>query len=369
MSKPDTSVIRRRDALEVRWPSGRVSSLPYLWLRDNCDCENCRVRQTSEKRFMISEVAEDISPMAASLDAGRLTVIWPDGHETVFSGEDIERLRASRTPGWSQWEAGFLPGRYSYRAFLADDAVAAQTIHDFLDKGAIVLEQAPTEAGTLEQLAPRLGPIREVLFARIHDVQVDPAGYNVAHTSIALPPHNDFASYSWPPSVQALHMLVNEAAGGDSVIVDGWHVLTRLRDNHHEHFQALCSMPVPFREFDDDNETYAVAPIVRCDADGNVSSLRFSNQLMQTLDPEAPGIAGFYRAYRALCQLVTDDAFKVRFRLEGGDILIVAAHRVLHGREAFEATGRRHLQDAYFEHDNVRNHLDVLERKGVQVDG
>lgn len=369
MSKPDTSIIRQRDALQVHWPSGHVSRLPYLWLRDNCGCEECRLPQTSEKRFMISEVPEDISPLAASLDANRLTVIWPDGHETVYSGEDIEGLQAPRASGWTPWDGGFSPSRTPYRSFLADDAIASQTIRDFLDKGAVILEHAPTDPGTLEQLAPRLGPVREVLFARIHDVQVDPGGYNVAHTPIALPPHNDFASYSWPPSAQALHMLVNEAAGGESVIVDGWHVLTRLRDSHPGHFQALCSMPVPFREFDDDNETCTVAPMVRCDVDENIVALRFSNQLMQTLDPEVPGMADFYRAYRALCELVTDDAFKARFRLEGGDILVVAAHRVLHGREAFDSTGRRHLQDAYFEHDNVRNHLEVLKRKGVPVYG
>ena len=369
MSKPDTSIIRQRDALEVHWRSGQFSRLPYLWLRDNCDCEQCRVRQTSEKRFMISEVPEDISPLAASLDADRLTVIWPDGHETVYSADDIEGLRTPRAPDWTPWDAAFSPGRCAYRSFLADDAIAAETIRDFLDTGAVILEHAPTDPGTLEQLAPRLGPVREVLFARIHDVQVDSRGYNVAHTSIALPPHNDFASYTWPPSVQALHMLVNEAAGGDSIIVDGWHVLTRLRDDEPKHFQALRRMPVPFREFDDDNETYTVAPMIRCDTDGTFVALRFSNQLMQTLDPEVPGVADFYRAYRALCELVTDDAFKARFCLEGGDILVVAAHRVLHGREAFDSTGRRRLQDAYFEHDNVRNHLEVLRRKGVRAYG
>jgi len=369
MSRVDTSLVRQRDALEVHWSTGHVSRLPFLWLRDNCDCDDCRIRQTSEKRFMISEVPEDISPLVESLDADRLTVTWPDGHETVYRCADIERLRSLRAQEWTPWDREFSPGRYPYRTFLADDAVASETIRDFLDKGAVILEHAPTDPGMLEQLAPRLGPVREVLFARIHDVQVDPGGYNVAHTSIALPPHNDFASYSWPPSVQALHMLVNEAEGGDSVVVDGWHVLTRLRDIHPGHFQALCRMPVPFREFDDDNETCTVAPMVRCDTDDNIVALRFSNQLMQTLDPEVPGVADFYRAYRALCALVTDTAFKASFRLEGGDILVVAAHRVLHGREAFAATGRRYLQDAYFEHDNVRNHLEVLKRKGVQVNG
>ena len=325
--------------------------------------------QTSEKRFLISDVPADIAPLAVSLDGNRLVLVWPDGHETVYDGQDIEALHAVDPVDWTPWDSGFVPERYSFRAFLDDDSLAAAAISEFLGRGAIILQQAPTRPGTLESLSPRLGPIREVLFARIHDVQVDPGGYNVAHTSNALPPHNDFASYSWPPSVQALHMLVNEAAGGESVIVDGWNVLRTLRDRDPGHFRALCEVPVPFREFDDDNETYAAAPMVRCDADGRIVSLRFSNQLMQTLDPGAPGVGEFYRAYHALCGLLTADDVKASFRLDSGDVLIVAAHRVLHGREAFEAAGRRHLQDAYFELDNVRNHLVVLKRKGVNVDG
>ena len=66
MAGPDVAVILHSDALEVHWSSGRVSRLPYLWLRDNCQCEDCRVKQTSEKRFMISEVPVGIEPRAAS---------------------------------------------------------------------------------------------------------------------------------------------------------------------------------------------------------------------------------------------------------------------------------------------------------------
>ena len=46
------------------------------------------------------------------------------------------------------------------------------------------------------ELAPRLGPIREVLFERIHNVPMEGQVYNIAHTSLELPPHNDFASYT-----------------------------------------------------------------------------------------------------------------------------------------------------------------------------
>ena len=53
------------------------------------------------------------------------------------------------------------------------------------------------------------------------------------------------------------------------------------------------------------------------------------------------------------------------FRLEGGQILLCAGHRVLHGRTALRSDGRRHLQDAYCEHDNVRNHLRLLRLAGL----
>jgi len=49
--------------------------------------------------------------------------------------------------------------------------------------------------------------------------------------------------------------------------------------------------------------------------------------------------------------------------LEGGQILLVAGHRVLHARKEFVANAKRHLQDAYFEHDNIRNHLTVIHRR------
>ena len=360
----DSSARIGSDAVEVHWAHGASSRLPFLWLRDNCNCEECRVAQTSEKRFIVTDVSVDLEPVDVSLLGDELRVTWPDGHLTRYSGREIGRLETKEAKRWTPWKSDFSPRRTDFQAFLDDDTVAAAAIEDFIEHGAIVLTRAPTEPGTLELLAPRLGPVREVLFARIHDVEVDPAGYNVAHTPMALPPHNDFASYSWPPSVQALHMLANETPGGESVIVDGFRIVEELRAEQPGHFDALCSMPVPFREFDEDNETCATAPMIRLDSDGNVAAFRFSNQLMQAIPPNRPGVAAFYRAYHEICRRVTNASAKATFRLEAGQVLVVASHRVLHAREAFEPTGRRHLQDAYFEYDNVQNHLVVLRRKG-----
>ena len=184
--------------------------------------------------------------------------------------------------------------------------------------------------------------------------------YNVAHTPKGLPPHNDFASYKSQPSVQVLHMLENECEGGESIIVDGWKVAKDLKDEMPEYFSILQNFNVPFREFDEENETYAEAPLIKCATDGTIESFRFSNQLMQMIDPRKEGVREFYKAYHEISLRVHDKKYHSTFRLNGGEALVVASLRVLHAREPFIPNGKRHLQDAYFTYDNAANNIVLL---------
>ena len=113
-------------------------------------------------------------------------------------------------------------------------------------------------------------------------------GYSIAHTDLAIAPHNDFTSYNWPPSVQALHMLVNECDGGESLVVDGFGVLNELRNDHPGKFDVLCAVPVPFRLFSEEYESYAANPMVELDSGGAVRLLRFNTQQMQVIPPSEP---------------------------------------------------------------------------------
>ena len=56
----------------------RALDLPYLWLRDNCLCDECRVPETQEKRFMLSDVPADLSPLSVALEDSELVITWPD---------------------------------------------------------------------------------------------------------------------------------------------------------------------------------------------------------------------------------------------------------------------------------------------------
>jgi len=298
------------------------------------------------------------------VDEKNIQILWPDGHETSISFQDIKILEKPRKPEKDLWSNNFIPSYYDWDDFLQNNDIAIDAISDFTSKGAIVIKEAPCVPNSLEDLAPRLGPIREVLFERIHNVPMEGHVYNIAHTSLELPPHNDFASYTWPPSVQALHMLVNECEGGKSVIVDGYSVLRDFRDDCPEYFDILSTFSVPFREFDEENETYANEPMIRLNAQNKITGFRFSNQLMQMIDPQKKNVGSFYEAYHELCNRINSEKYKSRFRLEAGHILLVHGHRILHGRDEFKPGGKRHLQDAYYEMDNIENHLFLLKNLG-----
>ena len=76
---------------------------------------------------------------------------------------------------------------------------------------------------------------------------------------------------------------------------------------------------------------------------------------MQMIDPSRVGIKNFYKAFHEVSARVHNKKYSSTFRLNGGEVLIVASLRVLHAREEFIPNGTRHLQDAYFVYDNALN--------------
>ena len=337
-------------------------NLPFLWLRDNCQCDECRITETEEKQFLLHTVPSDISPTSVEEIDNSIQILWPDNHQSIIPISKIIESRKSRYPEHKNWEKNFTPPKHDWKNFLNNDAAALKGLNDFVEYGVIILENAPKESNSLELLSKRLGPIHETLFERIHNVSVTGHVYNVAHTSKGLPPHNDFASYKYQPSVQALHMLENDCEGGESVIVDGWELVEDLRKDHPKYFEILCNFTIPFREFDEDNETFAEAPLIKCDTNGKIESFRFSNQLMQMIDPSKKGLQDFYMAYHEVSKRVYDNKYRSVFRLNGGEALIVASLRVLHARESFVPNGKRHLQDAYYVYDNAANNIVLLSK-------
>lgn len=349
--------------------AGVVRTFHYVWLRDNCWCDDCRVRQTAERRIFTADIDHDVAPAQARIDDRQTVHIeWRDGHRSAYSAAWLERhdyspqARAARRDDPVLWDAATLDMPTFAHADVAGTTHGQLAYLDALrDYGVALVRGVPAIDGEVSRFAESIGHVREVAFGRLHDVRQDPAGYSVAHTTLELKPHTDFPSYSWPPSIQLLHFLVNDATGGESVVVDGWKVAADLRASAADAFDTLTSVPVMFQQWSDTTDTAAVAPLIQTDPDGTVRTVRFSNQLASPLDAAFDQVEPFYAAYRRMGGMLDDPAYRYVFRCDAGDLVTVHGHRVLHGRLPFEpASGARHLQDVYMEWDDLMARRRVL---------
>ncbi len=344
----------------VQFTDGSATFLPD-WLRDNCQCDECRIVQTDERRWQ--PWTEPVAPVVGTVEVvdGRLLIGWANGHQSTYGPTDWDKIRTTGARGaWTArlWESGYEVERFDHQQCIVDQITRRGMFEALRRDGAVVVTGSPTEPGTVIELLRVLGiTMRDSSLGLIFDVKLDPAGYNIAFTSEEVPPHNDNAQYTHPPSGQVLAMLVNDAQGGNSVVVDGWSVLDQLNRDHPEAIDVLSKVEVGFRQYSTEADAFTRAPLVVRDRAGRFVHLRFSNQLMQPLAFDDNELAAWYRAYRLLGAAIADPANHVSFRLSAGDTLFVNGYRVLHARTAYQPDGPRHLQDVYFEFDDVFGHL------------
>jgi alpha-ketoglutarate-dependent taurine dioxygenase len=355
------SAVSARDAgVVVQFTDGSATFLPD-WLRDNCQCHECRIRQTDERRWQ--PWSEPAAPVVHTVEVvdGQLCVGWASGHRSIYGPADWDKIRTSGVRGaWTArlWSAGYEIEHFDHHQCIADQVTRRAMFEAFRRDGAVVVTGSPTEPGTVIDFLRAIGiTLRDSSLGLIFDVKLDPAGYNIAFTAEDVPPHNDNAQYTHPPSGQVLAMLVNDAQGGNSVVVDGWSVLDRLNREHPEAVDVLGRVEVGFRQYSTEADAFTRAPLVVRDRFGRFIHLRFSNQLMQPLAHDDTDLAAWYQAYRLLGAAIADPANHLSFRLSAGDTLFVNGYRVLHARTAYQPDGPRHLQDVYFDVDDVFGHL------------
>lgn len=366
-SMPDTGVALAEESLMVR-VAGDDLRLHYVWLRDNCWCNECRVLQSSERRLYTASIAVDIAATAAHQDEDQaLHVSWNDGHQSTYAATWLSRYeyftgknRQRQSPP-VLWHADADLPTFDHDAVISSPEVQLAYLEAVRDYGAAIITNTPSVPSAVERFAETIGHIREVAFERVHNVRHDPAGYSVAATPLELKPHTDMPSYHWPPSIQLLHFLVNEATGGESTLTDGWAVLADLKAADPAAFDTLTRVPVSFQVFSSDEDTIARAPMIILDTDGEVRTFRYSNQLAQPVDASFDEVQEFYRAYRILGAMIDNAKYKVIFKADSGDLLTVHGHRVMHGRLPFDpSSGARHLQDVYMEFDDFIARTRVL---------
>ena len=367
--------------LLVEWQDGFSARFHALWLRDNAGDAKTRDVSSGQRNHTILDLSPETRCEAASVsEEGELqTRFAPDGHEVAFSADwlranhydrpDNHRSQTiSPPPGVEPWQQALsdrLP-RGSYAEIASDESALADWLTKVERYGFAVLDDVPVRDGAIFDVVDLFGFVRETNYGRLFDVRTEINPSNLAFTNRALQVHTDNPYRRPVPTLQLLHCLEAAGEGGDSVVIDGFSAALMLAERAPEHFDALCSSPVPF-EYKGSDGTHLCSggPLIEVDRMGVLRSVRFNNRSMAPMGLPFDETLAFYEAYRAFAEVLERPELRVTFRLAPGSLFVVDNTRVMHGRTGYESDGHRHLQGCYADIDGLASRRRELQAKAT----
>ncbi|WP_420549915.1 TauD/TfdA family dioxygenase [Curvivirga sp.] len=359
-------------ALSIEFSTGLESRFHWLWLRENCHCAECHHPQTWERIVDTFKIDPKIKAESYELtsEGTVLSLIWPDGHKTEIKAGwlldhayDGHRV-SNGLPEIKYWSTENLGERPSVEA--ADVMDSEDGLKEFITQlrvyGFSIVKNLATEMGKVEELAKRVGYLRDTHFGIDFTVESKPDPNNVAYTSVELKAHTDLPNLESPPGIQFLHCLQFEATGGESILVDGFAVADQLRKENPKAYDDLTRIPVNYRFVDKEWDLRWNSPAIRLDYNGEMEEIRYHNALTATREAGFDDMTAIYEGLRAYTEVLRRPEFELKFKLEPGEVMVFHNRRVLHGRGEFDPnSGPRMLRGCYVDCDQAWSKLRVLQ--------
>jgi len=324
-----------------------------------------------------------IAPASISSDEYGVHIQWPP-HDATCHGshyswkwldshraEDPARLeRKRRARAWPTSKLDKASLSVDYGEAMNGDLPLLRLLSHVEDTGVGFVTGMPVEERSVMELAERIAFIEESHFGRYFRVESKPNAENLAYTPRALLPHNDLGSRRHPPGIQFLHCLVNDAVGGESVLVDSIACAEQLRRVDRPAFELLSRCRVTFSSIADDWHIVNRATVIDVDEDDDILGTRCHPALLGPVDIEPERQMDFYCAFRQFLEIATSRDMQFRFRLAAGECQVFDNHRIMHARSAFDpASGHRLFEGCYVCRDDFLSRLEVLRRRGGDFRG
>lgn len=189
---------------------------------------------------------------------------------------------------------------------------------------------------------------------------------DLAYTGRRLPGHTDNPYRAPIPGIQLLHCLTNSVEGDLSTLADGFAIARQIQREDPDMYRVLTTTSVRFR-YEADTIMQAHGPLIETDDDGNLLRVRFSTRLDYVPAYDAETLDMYYRGRRRFYELAHDPDFQITNTFRPGMLIMFDNQRLLHGRGEFDqASGHRHLQGCYIDHDGPDSLYRLLLRDGSE---
>ncbi len=370
--RPLTSAHRSDDGfVHVAWADGATFAAYSLWLAENADGYGLEPR-TRESMLEPRDLPTAHAVGAASVDAdGALVLDWHDGRRTtVHPGwlrhvADGRHLPTATLPEPMVWTADDLaePPTLNGAAVLDDDDVLEEWLMTMLRYGLCRLAGTPADPDFLGRLITHVGPIRDTNFGPVWSVQAKPDPDSTAYTGLDLGQHSDLPTREVPPGFQFLHCIENTVQGGWSRMSDGLAVAAAIEAEHPAAYEALTTLDWVFCNRAGDAEHRWIGPIIDHGSRHQPLTLRAFYPVRSAPHMADTDVPRAYESLRVFATVARDPRFQLAYPFRPGDLVGFDNRRILHGRDAFESAGSRHLRGTYADHDDVYSRLRVLRRR------
>ena len=361
------------DWIDLIWSDGLAYRAYGMFLRENEVVPGIVSDVTREREVELDHMPTSATPSFVEADSsGDVTVKWSDGGDSRFSGAWLRDLAEgawrpeadlpARTP-WTTADFSEPPSTAG-QGFFHDDSVLHALLKDVWTFGLARLQGLPTENGTVQRVAERIGTVRNSNFGFLFSVETKPDPDSNAYRAVPLDAHTDLATRETQPGFQLLHCQENSSTGGESTMVDGFAVAEALRKHDPKGFEALATMRWVFTNRHRDTDYRWSGPIIETDGSGAPIEIRNTGFLRFYPDMDDAHVPLAYAALRTFTAMLRDPRFQMATPFSPGDLVIFDNRRVLHGRAAFDRqSGIRRLQGCYLDRDEVTSRLRILARK------
>lgn len=378
----DAVLIDNGAVVRLSWADGTRARFHAIWLRDNALDPETRAPGNGQRLITITELPADPRLRDARVSAdGDLEVEFaPEAKAVSFPAAWLRRhiydAERNRVPGWTApeielWDADLgwhLPAA-DYASIRDDRDALAAWLAAVRRYGFATLAGLPRESGALCRVVDLFGHVRETNYGRWFEVRSEIDPVNLAYTGLGLQAHTDNPYREPVPTLQLLACLENSAAGGDSLVVDGFRAATLLRAEAPGHFDLLSGYCARFEYAGSaDVRLRSRRPMIELNPDGELVAVRFNNRSAAPLvDIPFDRMADYYAAYRHFAAIIERDELALKFRLDPGGLFIVDNTRVLHGRNGFSGNGTRWLQGCYADRDGLWSTLAAVEARNGEI--
>lgn len=362
---------------------GHILKFPYVWLRDNCQCEKCFHYSAKSRILDWSYFNPNIKPKEVIEDGDSLQITWPDEHKSQYKFDWLkfrsftpenqnnytETIYKPKKVMWLGNDFESICSRHKYNDIINSDLA----LYDWLQKlsvyGVALIENTPNSETALDDIVAKIGFTKRTHYGVKFVVQSVPNTSNVAYLSTKLQLHVDLPYYEYCPGVNMLHCLVQTSSeGGDNMLSDSHYVANYLKENHPEEYDLLTDVEVEWSDvgIEDGNEFFKLyrSPVIVLDKHSEIQRINFSIPQRGSHFPDSiDKVVAWYKAHSLFYEL--NEKFAARFKTKAGNILVFDNIRLLHGRSAYEdkSNNVRKLIGGYVDWDEVYSKLRCLKVK------